>query len=161
MLKSVIAVEFADSNLTTNVIARQDCRESRQRLESAMLTIGGTNPRIWAGRSDADNDNGAVNLHHGETDDFGTRFHVDPGVLDSASFATTTRTKWRRVLAALLLHEASHLDPWLYQHPNADNRIAQGFIVDSPAKVAELYLQDRPFAVIHTQLDGAQCVKPI
>lgn len=28
-------------------------------------------------------------------------------------------------------------------------------------RVAKLYLQDRPFAVIHTQLAGAECIKPI
>lgn len=82
-------------------------------------------------------------------------------MLDSALGATDTRTQWRRALPALALHEASHLDPYLFQHPHADTAIAQGFVAKNGAQVATLYLQDRPFAVIHTQLAGAQCVKPL
>jgi hypothetical protein len=155
LLNHIRLHEFVDSSSTTNPIARQHCREARQRLDQVMVIAGTQSSQLGSGRSDQEPPS---QFHHGEYDPVRNRVHIDPMLFDSAS-SGPNRGLWRRALLAQVLHEISHLNPPSYGHPHADALRFAGAVPQNSAEVAVLYQQDLPYAVIHSQTPGAQCVK--
>ena len=107
LLNHIRLHEFVDSSSTTNPIARQYCREARQRLDQVMGLAGTQGSQLGSGRSDQEPPS---QFHHGEYDPVSNRVHIDPMLFDSAS-SGPNRGLWRRALLAQVLHEISHLNP--------------------------------------------------
>lgn len=150
LIRHAYANQFADSSQISDTTRRRECRELRRWLDAAMATLDNSNSQIWMGSYSDPND-----PHTALTAPDGSRFHIDPALMDSAAVSIA----WEKELLAMLLHESAHLAPQRKTHPIADAWLAAHPQLARTTSSSVIYASDPWFRTAHSESSGELCVK--